>query len=155
MDPELIDTITVEPPRLHDVVTSNPKIEPYEQRPGVVTSIYRQPHIKQGDRYRVEYRDGNTAWYWADALTVETDAFNRADIIADLTGVRLLLFQAITNAGRHDVFNAKISRVYDQLTSIARTYLGTDLDHGPDRPWDTSADDPAEPEHHTAEGGEA
>ncbi|GIF04659.1 hypothetical protein [Actinoplanes siamensis] len=151
---DLIDSIIVEPlPRLHDVVTSQ-GLEPFEQRPGVVTCVYRQPHIEQGDRYRVEYRDGSTEWYGAHELTVITDAFSRVDLIADLTSVRVLLFQAITNAGRHDVLNAKLSALFDQLTATARTYLGTDLDHGPDHPGDTNADNQSQPEHPTAEEGD-
>ncbi len=151
---DLIDSITVEPlPCLHDVVTSQ-GLEPFEQRPGVVSYIYRQPHIEQGDRYRVEYRDGSAEWYWAHELTVMTDAFSRVDLIADLTAVRVLLFQAIGNAGRHDVLNAKLSALFDELTVTARTYLGTDLDHESDHPGDTNAADQGQPEHHSAEGGD-
>lgn len=154
MNYNLIDSIIVEPlPCLHDVVTSQ-GLEPFEQRPGVVTGIYRQPHIEQGDRYRVEYRDGSAEWYWAHELSVMTDAFSRVDVTADLTSVRVLLFQAIGNAGRHDVLSAKLSALFDELTATARTYLGTDLDHGPDHPGGTYAADPSDPEHYSAEGGD-
>ncbi|GAA0490871.1 hypothetical protein Ade02nite_23380 [Paractinoplanes deccanensis] len=152
MDLNLIDNTIVEPlPRLHDVVTSQ-GLEPFEQRPGVVIDIYRQPDHPAGDRYRVEYRDGSTEWYWASELTVLADAFSPADVIADLGSARIQLFEALTKAGQNDVLTARLSVLFDKLIATARTYLGADLGHGPDHISNSRLDDQDEPERHPAEG---
>ena len=128
---------TDRPPRLHDIVTSRAGLEPYEQRPGVVTDIYG---LDYGDRYRVEYRDGSTAWYFADEITVDTAPFNLADVIRDLALVRVLLYRVISSTERHDVLSTKLSAVFDQVTALGRNYLGIDLHNtgGVYRPADTT-----------------
>lgn len=141
-DPDPIESTYEDPlPQLRDVVTIDYGLEPYEQRPGVVIDIYPQPHIETGDRYRVEYRDGTTAWYWADEITVDGSPFDQQDVIAALTAARTSLFQAIRDTERHDVLHDKLSAVFDSLTAIARTYLDTDLTPVIDRPEaDTSTE---------------
>jgi hypothetical protein len=112
------------PPRLRDVVTSRARLEPYEQRPGVVTDIYS---LSYADRYRVEYRDGDAAWYWADGITVDPAPFDLAAVSRDLATARDLLYRALIATERHDVLSSKLSAVFDQVTALGRTYLGIDF----------------------------
>jgi hypothetical protein len=127
-DQNLIESTMVEPlPCLRDVVTVPYGLEPYEQRPGVVIDVVPQPHIEDGSRYRVEFRDGSTAWYWAHEITVDASPFDREAVIADLIAARSSLFHAIGRTERHDVLHSKLGAAFDVLSVACRTYLGTDL----------------------------
>ncbi|MEV6299874.1 hypothetical protein AB0M02_10770 [Actinoplanes sp. NPDC051861] len=129
----LIESMMVEPlPLLRDVVTVPYGLEPFEQRPGVVIDVVPQPHIEQGSRYRVEYRDGSTAWYGAHEITVDASAFNREAVMADLIAARSSLFHAIGRTERHDVLHSKLGAAFDALSAVFRTYLGTDFCHAAD-----------------------
>ncbi|MFI1989720.1 hypothetical protein [Actinoplanes sp. NPDC020271] len=147
---------TDEQPQLHlfDVVTSRHAFEPFEQRPGVIMDIFRVPYIPNGYKYRVEYRDGHSTWYWIDELILQTDAFDRSSVIAELTTLRAHLFRMISTTEQHDVLNTRLSALLDQLTATARTYLGSNLDHEPDHSRGESSENQGKPINQVAEGGD-
>ncbi|MET7821265.1 hypothetical protein [Micromonospora zamorensis] len=132
-NPDSVDTPPADAPVLHDLVTIRHGLEPYEQRSGVIIDIYRQPHMVHGDRFRVEFRDGTTDWYWTDELTLEPFTEQRRHVIAHLGATRITLFQALSAAADHDVFHAKLSDIFDTLTATAARYLGVGLDGPPRR----------------------
>lgn len=122
------DTATPAAPTLLDVVRTRHVLEPQHSHPGVVIDIFRQPRMKDGDRYRVEFRGGITEWFWRDDLTVQPGAAERAIVHTDLAAVRTILHHAITTAEGHDVLHAKLGEVFDALTAAANSYLGGSLD---------------------------
>ena len=78
-------------PSLLDVVSTRHVLDGHHSHPGVVIDILRQPHITDGDRYRVEFRGGITEWFWRDEMTVRPWADERAIVLTDLAAVRTIL----------------------------------------------------------------
>jgi hypothetical protein len=115
-------------PTLLDVVSTRHVLEPCQSHPGVVIDIFRQAHIKDGDRYRVEFRGGITQWFWRDELTVKPWTAERDIVHTDLSAVRTILHHAITTAEGHDVLHTKLGEIFDALAATASTYLGSTLD---------------------------
>lgn len=115
-------------PNLLDVVSVRHVLDGHHRHPGVVIDIFRQPHITDGDKYRVEFRSGVTEWYWRDEITVRPWDDERAIVFTDLAAVRAILAHAITTAEGHDVLHAKLGELFDALTNTASTYLGANLD---------------------------
>lgn len=115
-------------PSLLDLVSTRHVLDGHHRHPGVVIDILRQPHITDGDKYRVEFRGGITEWFWRDEITVRPWDDERAIVFTDLAAVRTILAHAITTAEGHDVLHAKLGELFDALTSTASTYLGVNLD---------------------------
>jgi len=115
-------------PVLLDVVRARHVLEPHRSHPGVVIDIFRQAHMNDGDRYRVEFRGGITEWFWRDQLTVQPWAAERDIVLTDLAAVRTILHHAITTAEGHDVLHSKLGDIFDALTATATSYLGGPVD---------------------------
>ncbi|WP_067510586.1 hypothetical protein [Actinoplanes sp. TFC3] len=109
-------------PDLLDVVSV------HHRHPGVVIDIFQQPHITDGDKYRVEFRSGITEWFWRDEITVRPWDAERDIVFTDFTAVRTILHHATTTAEGHHVMHAKLGELFDTLTTTANTYLGANLD---------------------------
>jgi len=118
------DKTTPAAPALLDVVRARHVLEPHRSHPGVVIDIFRQPRMKDGDRYRVEFRGGITEWFWRDQLTVQPWTDERDIVLTDLAAVRTILHHAITTAEGHDVLHTKLGEIFDALTATATSYLG-------------------------------
>ncbi|RZU48800.1 hypothetical protein EV385_0524 [Krasilnikovia cinnamomea] len=115
-------------PQLRDLVRVRFVLEEHQEHPGVVIGILRRPRIHEGDRYRVRYRDGITAWHWRDELAVRDFTTHREIVQTDLAAIRTILDHAITAAQEHDLLHRALSDVFDTLTATATTYLGGNLD---------------------------
>jgi len=125
---DLADSATPAAPALLDVVRARHVLEPHRSHLGVVIDIFRQSRMKDGDRYRVEFRGGITGWFWRDELIVQPWTDERDIVLTDLAAVRTILHHAITTAEGHDVLHTKLGEIFDALTAIASSYLGGPLD---------------------------
>lgn len=115
-------------PRIFDVVRTRHVLEPHRQHPGVVIDVFPQPRIKDGDRYRVEFRGGITEWFWRDELIVVAWSAERETVLTDLAAIRTILHHAIVVAEGHDVLHTKLGELFDAVTATASAYLGGSLD---------------------------
>jgi hypothetical protein len=135
------DTRAADEPQLHDVVAVHPCIDPYEDRLGVITDIYRVPGMTDGVRYRVEFRGGNSSWYWPDRITVREWDTARYAVITALGTARAVLFDALTTAEQHhDVLYTHLSGIFHALTEAAANDLGVTLDPPPAPIYDLGTD---------------
>ena len=122
------DAATPAAPAVLDVVRARHILEPHRSHPGVVIDIFRHPRMKDGDRYRVEFRGGITEWFWRDELIVQPWTDERDIVLTDLAAVRTILHHAITTTEGHDVLHTKLGEIFDALTATASSYLGGPLD---------------------------
>lgn len=127
-DTETARSYSLPAPSLLDVVLVRQVTDPAHTRAGVVIYTFRQPHIVNGDRYRVEFRGGVTEWFWADELIVRPSVDHRDMVRAEVGMVRAMLHDAMTTAEGHDVLHIKLGEIFDALTITAATYLGGFLD---------------------------
>jgi hypothetical protein len=115
-------------PQLLDLVRARNVLEPHREHPGVVIDILQQPRIKDGEKYRVRFRGGITEWFWRDELTVLPWAAERDKVHTDLAAIRTIVHHAITvTEGRHDLLHLQLGELFDTVTAIASTYLGSRL----------------------------